>query len=110
MNVTLADAIETSPDGESFTKMNEILVRGKDIKYLRLPQELIPQVKAMNMKNQQQGRNRNINSNNDRRNFNPNRQGGNRNYNRQGGNSNQNRGGNRRYNSNNNQNARPQQA
>ncbi|CEP20826.1 Probable U6 snRNA-associated Sm-like protein LSm4 AltName: Full=Glycine-rich protein 10; Short=GRP 10 [Cyberlindnera jadinii] len=103
MNVTLKDAIETSADGETFTKLSEILVKGKDIKYLRLPQELIPQVKAMNSRNQQQ-RNRSNNENNDRRgNYSGNRH-NKSNYNRQQGGYNQGRGGRHNNNHNNNHN------
>ncbi|ODQ57612.1 hypothetical protein WICANDRAFT_22051, partial [Wickerhamomyces anomalus NRRL Y-366-8] len=53
MNLTLTEVIETSANGESFLKIPEIFVRGKDIKYLRLPEELIGEIKQRNVQNQE---------------------------------------------------------
>lgn len=78
MNLTLKEVIQTSPDGETFMKIPEYYVRGNLIKYLRVPDELIDQIKEQN----QQYRNEN-------RNY------GNRNYNNQGGNFRGGRGGGR---------------
>lgn len=78
MNLTLKEVIQTSPDGETFMKIPEYYVRGNLIKYLRVPDELIDQIKEQN----QQYRNEN-------RNY------GNRPYNNQGGNFRGGRGGGR---------------
>lgn len=40
MNLTLSDVIQTSPNGEEFTKVAEIYIRGNHIKYLRLPEQV----------------------------------------------------------------------
>lgn len=40
MNLTLSDVIQTSPNGEEFTKIPEIYIRGNHIKYLRLPEQV----------------------------------------------------------------------
>ncbi|TMS34293.1 hypothetical protein L596_001919 [Steinernema carpocapsae] len=45
MNVHLRDAICTSKDGDRFTKMPEVYVRGSTIKYLRIPDEVVDLVK-----------------------------------------------------------------
>ncbi|CCH44729.1 putative U6 snRNA-associated Sm-like protein [Wickerhamomyces ciferrii] len=92
MNLTLTDVIETSPVS-------------KDVKYLRLPEELIGEIKQRNLQNQEQRFNRNRNNNNnDRNNQNYNqKRNNNRNYNNQGNrnNQNQNRRNNNGYNNNN---------
>ncbi|KAI6184995.1 U6 snRNA-associated Sm-like protein LSm4 [Aphelenchoides bicaudatus] len=45
MNVHLRDAICTSKDGDRFTKIPEVYVRGATIKYLRIPEEVVELVK-----------------------------------------------------------------
>ncbi|KAK0394880.1 hypothetical protein QR680_000985 [Steinernema hermaphroditum] len=45
MNVHLRDAICTSKEGDRFTKMPEVYVRGSTIKYLRIPDEVVDLVK-----------------------------------------------------------------
>uniref|UniRef100_A0A1I7YLE0 U6 snRNA-associated Sm-like protein LSm4 n=1 Tax=Steinernema glaseri TaxID=37863 RepID=A0A1I7YLE0_9BILA len=45
MNVHLRDAICTSKDGDRFTKLPEVYVRGSTIKYLRIPDEVVDLVK-----------------------------------------------------------------
>ncbi|KAF3904842.1 hypothetical protein ABW20_dc0105454 [Dactylellina cionopaga] len=45
MNLTLKEVIQTSPDGESFHRLPEAYVRGNNIKYLRVPDEIIDIVK-----------------------------------------------------------------
>ncbi|KAK6525879.1 RNA processing protein [Arthrobotrys megalospora] len=45
MNLTLKEVIQTSPDGETFHRLPEAYVRGNNIKYLRVPDEIIDIVK-----------------------------------------------------------------
>ncbi|EPS36631.1 hypothetical protein H072_9821 [Dactylellina haptotyla CBS 200.50] len=45
MNLTLKEVIQTSPDGEIFHRLPEAYVRGNNIKYLRVPDEIIDIVK-----------------------------------------------------------------
>ncbi|KAH3676348.1 hypothetical protein WICPIJ_009128 [Wickerhamomyces pijperi] len=98
MNLTLVNVIETNSEGDEFIKLKEIFIRGKDIKYLRLPDDVIKDVKNRNVHDQEQRmKNRSGNSNNNNSN-----QGG-RNYNNQNRNFN-NQG--RNFNNNNNQGSR----
>lgn len=45
MNLTLSNVIQTSPDGERFVKLPEAYVRGNLIKYVRVPDELLTEIK-----------------------------------------------------------------
>ena len=45
MNLTLRNVIQTSPDGDRFFKLDECYVRGNNIKYLRIPDEVIDKAK-----------------------------------------------------------------
>ncbi|KAK6346697.1 RNA processing protein [Orbilia brochopaga] len=45
MNLTLKEVIQTSPDGDTFHRLPEAYVRGNNIKYLRVPDEIIEMVK-----------------------------------------------------------------
>ncbi|KAF8419707.1 hypothetical protein EV426DRAFT_634324 [Tirmania nivea] len=45
MNLTLKEVIQTSPDGDKFFRLPECYVRGNNIKYLRVPDEIIDLVK-----------------------------------------------------------------
>lgn len=45
MNINLREVICTSRDGDRFWKMNECYIRGSMIKYLRIPDVVIDQVK-----------------------------------------------------------------
>lgn len=62
MNLTLKDVIQTSPDGETFMKVPEYYVRGNLIKYLRVPDELIDQIKEQNQLRQENRNNYNRNN------------------------------------------------
>ncbi|PHH71586.1 hypothetical protein CDD82_6434 [Ophiocordyceps australis] len=44
MNLTLKEVVQTSAEGDQFTKMKEAYVKGNNIKYLRFPEELISKV------------------------------------------------------------------
>ncbi|KAI9657241.1 MAG: RNA processing protein [Alyxoria varia] len=55
MNLTLKEVVHTSSDGETFFRLPEIYVRGNNIKYLRVPDEIIDIVKDQ-QQNQQQMR------------------------------------------------------
>ncbi|RDL33779.1 uncharacterized protein BP5553_08147 [Venustampulla echinocandica] len=50
MNLTLKEVVQTSPDGDRFFRLPEVYVKGNNIKYLRVPDEIIDLVKE-----QQQG-------------------------------------------------------
>ncbi|KAK6537440.1 RNA processing protein [Orbilia ellipsospora] len=45
MNLTLKEVVQTSPDGQTFHRLPEAYVRGNNIKYLRVPDEIIDIVK-----------------------------------------------------------------
>ncbi|MCJ1298295.1 RNA processing protein [Hypocenomyce scalaris] len=45
MNLTLKEVVQTSPDGDKFFRLPEVYVRGNNIKYLRVPDEIIELVK-----------------------------------------------------------------
>ncbi|KAA8910995.1 hypothetical protein FN846DRAFT_888028 [Sphaerosporella brunnea] len=55
MNLTLREVVQTSPDGDRFYRLAEAYVRGNNIKYLRLPDELIDTVKEQQAMQQAQG-------------------------------------------------------
>ncbi|KAK3688554.1 hypothetical protein B0T22DRAFT_459740 [Podospora appendiculata] len=41
MNLTLREVVQTSPDGDKFVRLPEVYVKGNNIKYLRVPDEII---------------------------------------------------------------------
>lgn len=45
MNLTLREVVQTSSEGDRFYRLPEAYVRGNNIKYLRLPDEIIETVK-----------------------------------------------------------------
>lgn len=45
MNITLKEVIQTNPQGDRFLRLPEVYVRGNNIKYLRVPEEVIEIVK-----------------------------------------------------------------
>ncbi|KAI6382420.1 hypothetical protein MCOR25_000716 [Pyricularia grisea] len=54
MNLTLREVVQTSPEGDKFMRLPEIYVKGNNIKYLRVPDEVIDQVKEQQQQHQQQ--------------------------------------------------------
>ncbi|ROT40737.1 Sm-like ribonucleo protein [Sodiomyces alkalinus F11] len=54
MNLTLKEVVQTSPEGDKFVRIPEVYVKGNNIKYLRVPDEIIEIVKE-NQQNHQQG-------------------------------------------------------
>ncbi|OBT72966.1 hypothetical protein VF21_08479 [Pseudogymnoascus sp. 05NY08] len=50
MNLTLKEVVQTSPEGDKFFRLAEVYVKGNNIKFLRVPDEIIDLVK-----DQQQG-------------------------------------------------------
>ncbi|KAF4512956.1 hypothetical protein G6O67_000280 [Ophiocordyceps sinensis] len=54
MNLTLKEVVQTSPEGDKFMKLKEAYIKGNNIKYLRVPEEIIDQV-SESQKNQQGG-------------------------------------------------------
>lgn len=58
MNLTLKEVIQTSPEGDRFWELKEAYVRGNNIKYLRVPDEIVDLVKDEQQRNQgsQRGR------------------------------------------------------
>ncbi|GLB06770.1 RNA processing protein [Aspergillus tubingensis] len=57
MNLILKEVVQTSPEGDRFFRLPEVYVRGNNIKYLRIPEEIIEMVKEQQA-NQSQNRNR----------------------------------------------------
>ncbi|KAL3418305.1 pentatricopeptide repeat protein [Phlyctema vagabunda] len=45
MNLTLKEVVQTSPEGDKFFRLPEVYVKGNNIKYLRVPDEIIDLVK-----------------------------------------------------------------
>ncbi|KAL2175686.1 uncharacterized protein P884DRAFT_271345 [Thermothelomyces heterothallicus CBS 202.75] len=45
MNLTLREVVQTSPEGDKFMRLPEVYVKGNNIKYLRVPDEIIDHVK-----------------------------------------------------------------
>ncbi|EGU73372.1 hypothetical protein FOXB_16133 [Fusarium oxysporum f. sp. conglutinans Fo5176] len=44
MNLTLKEVVQTSPEGDRFVRLPEVYVKGNNIKYLRVPDEIIDQI------------------------------------------------------------------
>ena len=58
MNINLREVICTSKDGDRFWRMPEVYIRGVNIKYLRIPDEVIDMVREEEHKNQRHHQNR----------------------------------------------------
>ncbi|KAM3423736.1 U6 snRNA-associated Sm-like protein LSm4 [Cercospora zeina] len=54
MNITLKEVVQTSPEGDKFFRLPECYVRGNNIKYLRVPDEVVELVKDQQANHQQQ--------------------------------------------------------
>jgi len=54
MNLTLREVVQTSPEGDRFYRLPEAYVRGNNIKYLRLPEEIVEVVKEQQAQQQSQ--------------------------------------------------------
>ncbi|KAJ6150477.1 hypothetical protein N7471_001676 [Penicillium samsonianum] len=55
MNLILREVVQTSPEGDRFFRLPEVYIRGNNIKYLRVPEEIVEIVKEQ-QQNQPQGR------------------------------------------------------
>lgn len=55
MNLTLKEVVQTSPEGDRFFRLPEAYVRGNNIKYLRVPEEIIDLAREQQHQNQQSG-------------------------------------------------------
>ncbi|KAJ5666740.1 U6 snRNA-associated Sm-like protein LSm4 [Penicillium macrosclerotiorum] len=55
MNLILREVVQTSPEGDKFFRLPEVYIRGNNIKYLRVPEEIIEIVKEQ-QQNQPQNR------------------------------------------------------
>ncbi|KAK5175879.1 RNA processing protein [Saxophila tyrrhenica] len=54
MNLTLKEVVQTSPEGDKFFRLPECYVRGNNIKYLRVPDEIVDVVKEQQSQQQNQ--------------------------------------------------------
>jgi U6 snRNA-associated Sm-like protein LSm4 len=54
MNLTLKEVVQTSPEGDKFFRLPECYVRGNNIKYLRVPDEIVDIVKEQQAAQQAQ--------------------------------------------------------
>ncbi|SMR59151.1 unnamed protein product [Zymoseptoria tritici ST99CH_1A5] len=54
MNIMLKEVVQTSPDGDKFFRLPECYVRGNNIKYLRVPDEVVDVVKDQQAAQQSQ--------------------------------------------------------
>ncbi|ETS83256.1 U6 snRNA-associated Sm-like protein LSm4 [Pestalotiopsis fici W106-1] len=41
MNLTLKEVVQTSPEGDKFVRLPEVYIKGNNIKYLRVPDDII---------------------------------------------------------------------
>ncbi|KAK2871595.1 RNA processing protein [Arthroderma sp. PD_2] len=57
MNLTLKEVVQTSPEGDRFFRLPEVYVRGNNIKFLRVPEEVVDLAKDQ-QQSQQSGRGR----------------------------------------------------
>ncbi|KAL2397928.1 putative U6 snRNA-associated Sm-like protein LSm4 [Exophiala dermatitidis] len=55
MNLTLKEVVQTSPEGDRFWRLPEAYVRGNNIKYLRVPEEIIELARESQQHQNQQG-------------------------------------------------------
>ncbi|KAF7507403.1 hypothetical protein GJ744_010462 [Endocarpon pusillum] len=58
MNLTLKEVVQTSPEGDKFFRLPEVYIRGNNIKYLRVPEEIVDQIKDQQQNQQSSGRGR----------------------------------------------------
>ncbi|OXV08907.1 hypothetical protein Egran_03329 [Elaphomyces granulatus] len=56
MNLTLKEVVQTSPEGDRFFRLPEVYVRGNNIKYLRVPEEIADFVKDQQNQPSNRGR------------------------------------------------------
>ncbi|KIX96279.1 uncharacterized protein Z520_08057 [Fonsecaea multimorphosa CBS 102226] len=54
MNLTLKEVVQTSPEGDRFWRLPECYVRGNNIKYLRVPEEVIDLARDQQQQQQHQ--------------------------------------------------------
>ncbi|KAB5571905.1 hypothetical protein GE09DRAFT_912631, partial [Coniochaeta sp. 2T2.1] len=45
MNLTMKEVVQTSPEADKFVRLPEVYVKGNNIKYLRVPDDIIDLVK-----------------------------------------------------------------
>ncbi|EPQ64311.1 Bgt-1005 [Blumeria graminis f. sp. tritici] len=55
MNLMLKEVVQTSPDGDKFFRIPEVYVKGNNIKYLRVPDEIVDLVKDQQARDQSSG-------------------------------------------------------
>ncbi|KZZ87016.1 Like-Sm ribonucleoprotein (LSM)-related domain protein [Ascosphaera apis ARSEF 7405] len=58
MNLVLKSVVQTSPEGDKFMQLPEVYVRGNNIKYLRIPDEIVDLAREQQQQTQNQNRNR----------------------------------------------------
>ncbi|KAK6371776.1 hypothetical protein LTS17_008599 [Exophiala oligosperma] len=56
MNLTLKEVVQTSPEGDKFWRLPEVYIRGNNIKYLRVPEEIVDLAREQQQQQQQQHR------------------------------------------------------
>ncbi|KXS96013.1 hypothetical protein AC578_3918 [Pseudocercospora eumusae] len=54
MNITLKEVVQTSPEGDKFFRLAECYVRGNNVKYIRVPDEVVDMVKEQQAQQQSQ--------------------------------------------------------
>ncbi|KAL2120721.1 hypothetical protein VTJ04DRAFT_4748 [Mycothermus thermophilus] len=52
MNLTLREVVQTSPEGDKFMRLKEAYVKGNNIKYLQIPEEVLDAVKEQQSQQQ----------------------------------------------------------
>ncbi|EFW17533.1 small nuclear ribonucleoprotein [Coccidioides immitis RS] len=58
MNLTLKEVVQTSPEGDRFFRLPEVYVRGNNIKFLRVPEEVVEIARDQQQQNQPSTRGR----------------------------------------------------
>ena len=56
MNLTLRNVIQTSPDGEHFFQLKECYIKGNNIKYLRIAEEIMDKVRDIQYQQRAEGK------------------------------------------------------
>ncbi|KAM0793264.1 hypothetical protein ACM66B_000726 [Microbotryomycetes sp. NB124-2] len=64
MNLTIKEVYQTSADGEKFWKLPECYIRGNNIKYIRVAENLVEQVQQQEQEQRQRNQQRNQQGNN----------------------------------------------
>ncbi|KAI5283234.1 RNA processing protein [Ascosphaera aggregata] len=69
MNLVLKAVVQTSSEGDKFMHLPEVYVRGNNIKYLRIPDEIVDLAREQQQQTQNQNRNRGAHAHHQQRDY-----------------------------------------